>query len=331
MDKNKLIAYLNNDYKDYDKNEVEQWIEKNNDEFKRIKYVWEKAGLNTKEQPDIEKAWMRVNPKNRNIVRIKKKKLKILTTSFQRIAAILVLAITIGFILYQQYANVNTTEIVWLEVKNDGTNVRKVQLEDGTEIWLNSLSKIRYPADFDSKSRDVYLDGEAFFEVEHNKRKPFIIHTENTLTKVLGTSFNVKSETTGDVQVIVVTGSVALSSEENNNVELVLKKGEMGMFSEHNQSLEKQQNQNLNFLAWKTGKLSFSKMPLEEVCEILSNYYKTEIYLRNEELKQINLTANYDNKKLEEVLEIMQLTLNIQYQYNDSSIVLSLQKQPDNK
>ena len=172
----------------------------------------------------------------------------------------------------------------------------------------------------------MYLEGEAFFEVEHNKRKPFIVHTENTVTKVLGTSFNVKSEASGDVQVTVVTGSVAFSGIENINNRVVLKKGEMGLFSAQNQTVEKQQNENINFLAWKTGKLSFRRMPLEEVCEILSKYYKTKVYIGNESLKQINLTANYDHKKLKEVLEIMELTLNIQYQYSDTAVILTSRK-----
>ena len=141
MDKDKIIAFLKNDDEDFDRREVEQWIAKNRVEFKRIKYVWETAGIHTEEDPDIEKAWRRVNPENRNNTRNKKKKLKIQTTRFQRIAAVLVLAVSIGFIIYQQYARVNRTETALLEVKNDSDNVRKVQLNDGTEVWLNACFK----------------------------------------------------------------------------------------------------------------------------------------------------------------------------------------------
>ncbi len=326
MDKDKIIAFLNHNDKDYDKGEVEKWIEKNKDEFKRIKYVWEKAGVHNSEDPDFEKAWMRVNPETRNHTGNNKQKLKILTTRFQRIAAILVLALSFGFIVYQLYAKVLMTKTGWQEVKNLSDNVRKVQLNDGTVLWLNVASDIRYPKEFNAKAREVYLEGEAFFEVEHNRRKPFIVHAGNSVTKVLGTSFNVKSEPSGDVQVTVVTGIVALSGIENKNKRVVLKKGEIGLFSEYNQGVEKQLNRNINFLAWKTGKLSFSKTPLEEVCKILSKHYKTKVYLGSEALKPINLTANYDNKKLGEVLDIMKLTLNIQYQYSDTAVILTLGK-----
>ncbi len=326
MDKDKIIAYLNNDGEDFDKGEVEQWIEKNRNEFNRIKYVWEKAGVNTEENPNIEKAWMRINPKNRNNDGNKKKKLKILATSFQRIAAVLVLAISIGFVIYHQYVKTTGTETFWVEVKNNSDHIRQVQLNDGSELWLNLASKIQYPKDFATKTRKVHIEGEVFFEVKHNNKRPFIVYTENSVTSDLGTSFNVKADVSGDVQVTVVSGSVAFSGIENKHNKVVLKKGEMGLFTARNQRIEKQQNENLNFLAWKTGKLTFSKIPLEKVCEILSNYYKTKVYIGSDALRQINLTANYDHKKLGEVLEIMRLTLNIQYQYRDSSVVLSFAK-----
>lgn len=323
MDKDKIIAFLNNDDKDFNKNEVEQWIEKNRDEFEKIKYVWEKAGINKKEEPDIEKAWMRVHQEIRHNTGNKKKKLKILAPNFQRIAAILVFAFSIGFITYHHYAKVNNNETAWVEVKNNSDSIRKVELVDGTVLWLNGNSEIRYHKGYGTKKREVYLEGEAFFEVVHNTQKPFIVYTENSITKDLGTSFNIKTDVSGGVQVAVVSGSVSLSGIAHKNKKVVLKKGETGLLSAQDQSLEKQLNENLNFLAWKTGRLSFNKTPLEEVCETLTKYYKTKIYLKNEELKQINLTANYDNKKLDEVLEIMKLTLDIQYQYSDTTVVLT--------
>jgi transmembrane sensor len=322
MDKDKVIAFLNNDDKGFDKKEVEQWIEKNKDEFEKIKYVWGKAGISRKEEPDTERAWMRVYQEIQKNHGNKKKKIKILATNFQRIAAILVIAFAIGFIAYQQYTP-NKIETAWLEVKNNTDSIRKVELDDGTVLWLNGNSEIKYQKGYGTKKREVYLEGEAFFEVVHNTKKPFIVYTENSITKDLGTSFNIKTDLSGGVQVAVVSGSVSLSGIAHKNKKVVLKKGEMGLLSAQDQRLEKQLNENLNFLAWKTGRLSFNKTPLEEVCETLTKYYKTKIYLKNEELKQINLTANYDNKKLDEVLEIMKLTLDIQYQHSDTTVVLT--------
>ena len=326
MDNDHIIAYLKKDFNACDKGNVEQWIAKNMDEFKRIKYVWEKSGANVEEEPDLEVAWMRINPESRIQTKNQKKKLKILSTTFQRIAAILIIALSISFFVYHQCINVENTKMVWIEHTNSTNSVQKIQLTDGSNVWLNVASKIRYPKLFNIKIRGVYLEGEAFFEVEHNKRKPFIVYTRNAITKDLGTSFNVNSLSSGDVQVTVVTGSVALSGTKINSMEVVLKQGEVGLFTVPDQRVEKQQNKDLNFLAWKTGKLTFSKMPLENVCEELSKYYKTKVYLNNETLKQINLTATYDHKNLHEVLEIIHLTLGIQYQYNDSSVVLSLKK-----
>ena len=85
MNWDKIIAYLKNDSTDFDKGEVEKWINENRTEYNRLKYVWGKTGVNTEEEPDIEKAWMRVNPENQDKEGDGKKKIKILLTRFQRI------------------------------------------------------------------------------------------------------------------------------------------------------------------------------------------------------------------------------------------------------
>ena len=322
MDTDKIIAYLNNDDNEISRQEVEQWIAKNREEFQSIKLIWEKSGINLQEDPDMEKAWSRINPETSHLTLARKKWLKIQTTRFQCIAAVLILALILGLTGYLHFIKIDKSEVAWLQVKNDSDQVREVPLNDGTVVWLNVASDLRYPKSFNKRNRNVYLEGEAYFEVEHDKRKPFVVHAGNSVTTVLGTSFDVKSELSGDVQVNVVTGVVALSGIEDNK-RVVLKKGETGLFSELDQSVEKQLNQDINFLAWKTGKLSFRNTPLKEVCEILTRQYKTKVRLGSAALKPIHLTADYDHKKLEEVLDILKLTLNIQYQYSDTAVVLT--------
>lgn len=329
MNRDILIAYLKNDFTEMDKAEVEKWIRENMAEFNRLKYVWEKTGVNTNEEHDMEKAWMRINPENRHAAIDGKRKIKILSTRFRRIAAIFILAIAVASLLYYQHITLNKVKLSLIEAKSSSEQIRQVQLTDGTVIWLNTGSKINYPEKFKQKTREVYLEGEAFFEVKPNKRKPFVVHTGNSITEVLGTSFNIKQEESGNVQVTVVTGTVALSDKTNDIEKVILKKDELGVFSEQNHSVLKRLNENLNFIAWKTGKLTFSKSPLTEVCEALTKYYKTVVKISDDTLQQINLTATYSHKTLEEVLEIMQLTLDIQYQNNDSCIVLFVRKQSD--
>ena len=321
MNRDKIIAYLKNDSTEFERNEVEKWIRENPAEYNRLKYVWEKSGVNTEEEPDMDKAWMRINPEYRDKKDVDKKKIKLLFTGFRRIAAIFIIVVSIGFLFYYRYTKINRTETSFIITENNSDHVSKVRLDDGSVIWLNTASKIHYPKKFTKNIREVYLEGEAFFEVEHNKRKPFIVHTGNSITNVLGTSFDVKQTTSDNVLVTVVTGCVALSDRENNKTTVILKKGESGIFSEQDHSVKKQINENMNFLAWKTGKLCFNKTPLAEVCDILTHHYKINVKIGDDSLKHLNLTANYDNKSLSEVLEIMQLTLNIQYQNPDSCIL----------
>jgi len=170
----------------------------------------------------------------------------------------------------------------------------------------------------------VVLSGEAFFEVDRKKNQPFLIHAENCGIEVLGTSFNVNSEASASrVIVSVISGMLALFDKAHEGNRMILESGDQGIFNADSGSLNKKRNGDRNFLAWKTGVLVFINTPIKAVCQELSQHFDQHIdIIPDPELMEKRLTATYDNKDLDDILRILELTLDIDYTWDQNKIVL---------
>ncbi|MDX5347039.1 MAG: FecR domain-containing protein, partial [Hymenobacteraceae bacterium] len=239
-----------------------------------------------------------------------------------RVAAVLVLALGVVWFVYRS-SEQGMLGGPQLTEQSTTSGQTKVLLADGTQVWLNRNSKLRYPDTFEGNTREVYLEGEAFFDVQRNPEKPFLIHAQQSVTQVLGTSFNVEAyENQPEVKVTVVTGKVSLA-EEGKQSEVVLTPGEQGIFKKDSGKVIKKQNEDLNFLAWQTGILTFRKNTLEQVTQALQKHYNQPVELENEAIKHCRFTATLDNQPLTEVLEVLKLTLDLEYQTTSGKTVLS--------
>lgn len=184
-----------------------------------------------------------------------------------------------------------------------------IQLVDGTKIWLNSESKLVYSKDFNSGgNREVFLEGEAFFDVAHDAKRPFIVNTSSMAIKVLGTAFNVKSYATeGLIEASLVKGSIQLNVMEPNSKkglkEAMLVPNQRAIFNKATQKLTIQnQTPVAEFTDWRNGKLYFEDKPINEVLEMMERWYNVKIY-RNEPDFDCTFSGKFDNKTLPEVLE----------------------------
>lgn len=150
------------------------------------------------------------------------------------------------------------------------SEMQEVQLPDGSTVWLNMNSTLEYPETFADNQRLVKLSGEAFFEVEKNPAKPFVIQTAHTETKVLGTSFNLRAydneETTS---VVVTTGKVSFVNMVADAEPVILTPGERGAYVPNEDKLLKEQNQEPNYQAWKTREFKFDSVPFGEAEKVL--------------------------------------------------------------
>ena len=189
-------------------------------------------------------------------------------------------------------------------------------LADGTNVWLNSDSKLKFPLHFVGNQRAVYLEGEAFFEVTSDSLKPFVVKTEQLDIKVLGTSFNMKSYPSETQQVTLVQGKVEVRV---GNYSRKLQPGE-----QLNYSSEGPEIRNVDvkaYTAWKDRRFVFNDDLLEEVIHKLGRWYDVEFFLRDAEVRKIRFTGNLPKyRNLDQVLNKLELTTHIRFVQNGRAI-----------
>jgi transmembrane sensor len=182
-------------------------------------------------------------------------------------------------------------------------------LADGTRVWLNADSRIAYSNDFmNSETREVFLEGEAFFDVTENKNKPFIVNTASITVKVLGTAFNVKSfENDETVETTLVHGKVQIDTRTNDNI-ILLPNQQAVFVKQSGQVIVENQIEAQDYAAWKSGKLYFKDETFAAIVQELERWYNVKIHLEGEHVLECRFSAKIDNKPLEEVLELFKAT-----------------------
>jgi transmembrane sensor len=227
----------------------------------------------------------------------------------------------------------------------------QLSLSDGTKVWLNGGSKLKYPASFSAKTRDVFLDGEAFFDVSENKSKPFLVHASSIQITVLGTAFNVKSyaqdriiETTlvrGSIEIRELKDNVLtqpLLLSPNQKAIFVKSKGELSKSSDDiGQKLKQSPNKypgievskvnTVPVTAWKEKNLVFDNITLEEIAVSLERWYGIKIHIMNNSLKKYKYKGRFShNETVYQVLEVIKVTTPIFYELKNYEINIDLQK-----
>jgi transmembrane sensor len=198
-------------------------------------------------------------------------------------------------------------------------NTDSLLLPDGTKLYLNAHTSVRYPRNFKGNTREVFVQqGEVFVDVKHMPEKPFSVHLKNVDIQVLGTSFDVKQTSKG-VNVFVETGKVkAIYKKTNKSV--ILTPGQEAEMLLAETTISTRRHRNNNPIAWKTGFLTFDDAPLPEVAKVLGDYYKVHIVLKNASLADKKLLATFHKESLSEVLDILSKTLQVQTLQKDSLI-----------
>lgn len=182
----------------------------------------------------------------------------------------------------------------------------KLTLSDGSVVVLNGGSRLRYPEKFNRDLREVNLiEGEAYFDVAHNKEKPFIIEAGGTKTQVLGTAFNIRSYTGfKNIEVTVSRGKVAVSKMVSGNQQPVfLLPNEQVSIDRFSWKMEKRYMNAREIISWTQGKLIFNNESLKNVAAVLQHSYGVKINYKNRDIEEIRFTASFDQKDtLNEIL-----------------------------
>ncbi|NDV64030.1 FecR family protein [Bacteroides sp. 224] len=271
--------------------------------------------------PDVEQALRKVN---RRIDDKQKKRPKRIFAwvSAAAVAAILIISIVTVW-------NRNTPDEIpvalFLALHTNTSETLEYALPDGSKVVLNHSSTLQYPEVFTGEAREIYLEGEAFFDIAPNANQPFIIHAKGTQTRVVGTSFSIKAlQTEEEVVVTVATGIVNLMTEKKPDY-IELKKGEQGICRLTEQKLEKNEHPDPNALAWKTKRLVFKQTPLKEAVRVIENAYQTSISV-DSAIAELQLTSTFEQLSLEDILQIIEITLQIRIDRTSKGIYLSSAK-----
>jgi hypothetical protein len=187
----------------------------------------------------------------------------------------------------------------------------EIVLSDGTKVWLNSGSKLVFPASFVGDKREVYLEGEGIFEVTHNKNHPFIVKSKDQDIEVLGTIFNI-SNYTDDASVFTVlkSGSINLHYKNNNIIstksELKITPNTLVTYAKDSRKIRTKKVEVEAYFSWRDGVFIFRNDPLESIMKKLSRYYNVEITINDKELASHSFSGYLDvNQDLEHVIQII--------------------------
>lgn len=220
---------------------------------------------------------------DRQSVQSRKKRTRVVFMELLRIAAvILVMFLVGGYIYVRKMEEIRlANNIVTVPV---GQRVN-LQLPDGTSVWLNASSEIIYPAYFSGSTREIHLNGEAYFEVEHNASKPFIVHTETFDIKVLGTKFNVEAyKGMEGFTTALMEGSVEVTDRKNKDKSVRLYPAQKVAF--RNGELCKSPIDNYDVYRWREGLICFKEARFADLMRQLEKNYGVRILINNEAVKE---------------------------------------------
>lgn len=245
---------------------------------------------------------------------------RIAFTRVMRWAAIICLPIVAALVTYEVLST-SVADTLPLVVSAERGERAKVQLPDGTQVNINSASKISYPQNFNDKKRVIELDGEAYFEVKPDKERPFVVKTAGIEVTVLGTSFNIRSyKEDSEVSVVLLTGKVDVVSAKGR---CVMRPDEKLVYDKHTGLMTVGKVYSKEYVEWTMGNLRFENESLENIVKVLSRVYDVKIVFEAGLPKdKYFFTGSIGNGGITNALDILSMTSALQYEVCDSVIVL---------
>ena len=198
-----------------------------------------------------------------------------------------------------------------------------LELPDGTVVWVNSESSLRFPEKFTSNRREVFLEGEAYFEVKKDANRPFYVHTEVGKVRVLGTAFNVCAYSNDRFwQTTLVEGSVMINQEEK---EVLLKPNEQYQIDVRTGKAGLREVLPELYTSWRDGQFYFKAYTFEELVEKLERWYDFKMFYMNEEIKTRRFSGVVNKyQPLEEMFKFLQMTSDVQFNVKGNVVTASL-------
>jgi len=314
-----ITRYLTGEAGQEEIDELQKWLCASKDNllyFQQLRYIWDNSEHYTGEKmPDVEKAF--------SIVK-KGVTFKSPATNFwyywKKVAAVLLIPLVLGNLLYFPFSPrtlLSHQEPVYNELFAAFGTRSALKLSDGSLVWLNSGSSIKYPDRFIGNNRTVVLKGEAYFEVESDPEKPFIVETSSLSVKATGTKFNVSVYTSADeAEVTLVSGKVevSLTDDKKNINSSKLGINQHFLFNKVNGTTSIiNEEDTYKYISWKDGKLVFRNEPLSQVVKKISQVFNIDIEIKGDEIQDYCFRATFQDESLAEILKLLKMSSSIDY------------------
>lgn len=310
-----IVRFLHDELDETEKASLNEWLQESNENrllFNEIKKTWEAVSMLEKmKKIDEEKAFHKLS---RQLFRDRR---QAIWKTLQKVAAVLFIPLLIVSVFY--YVNgiskLRQLSSVYQTIETPPGMRSSLVLADGTKVWLNSGSTIRYPL-YPGNERYVEMKGEVFFEVKKDKSRPFIVNAGDVSIEVTGTSFNCRAYADDRViSTVLVEGSVKISHPGSD--EMLMKAGELVEYSKADHRMVRYVTDPEKYIAWKSGKLMFRDDPMDVVIQSLERWYNVEIKVVDKEILQYAYTATFENETLEQVLHFLKLSAPIRYSVDE--------------
>lgn len=310
----KLAAYLNRELSVEESNKIKVWFSQSDEmkkELDHLEIIWSLADrLNQMEKIDKQKAKSKIDFRTTP----SGNRWKIFLHSFQKAAAILILPVLLfsAYLFFQKEMEGYSEQEF---VAAYGTR-SAIILPDGSKVWLNSGSNLKYGRDFNQDQRTVFLTGEAFFDVTANKSKPFDVITGRFTVRAVGTAFNVFSYEENEFETSLEKGSTLVFQSKNKDHDtplLKMKPGQRAVFDEKQGNLILSEVDVSQFSTWREGKLTFKNAPMHEVIAKLKRWFNVDIEIKDPELLKYSYTAIFENETVQQALEMLSFSSPIEY------------------
>jgi transmembrane sensor len=226
-----------------------------------------------------------------------------------RAAAILLVVVTAGLIAVLHFSSDRQAPIIYTEFKTAMGERRQITLPDGSTLTLNAGSTVKIPSDFAMERRVIELTGEAFFDVVHNVKKPFLVKTSKLITRDIGTSFDIKAYPDDkNTMVAVLSGRVGIDVKTANGSKLLVSAINEDQMLEYDQRNSRHDIKHVNashIAAWKTNELYFDAVTISDMARVLERNYNIKILVKGSEHNSCLYTAKFTNEPIGKVLNIV--------------------------
>ena len=226
-------------------------------------------------------------------------------------------------LVYTSSEGKNVDEIRFNELEVPRGGEYKVRLADGPLVYLNSATRMKYPVKFDEKERKVYLSGEAYFEVAKDPERPFFVEMEGVEVRVYGTSFNVNTHQEGNIQTVLVKGSIGVKVL-SSGMESVIRPGQMAEFKQGNTKVDVKDVNVAVYTDWKDGIFRFENQRLEDILAVLSNWYDMNVFYQTVSVKELHFSGYMERyKDVSVILEAITLSTGVTFSIQGKTIIVS--------